>query len=206
MPASTGARAAAVPAALRGWPCTASATAVIAALCAVSWVAADGGVDGWRAVIRTSAKTSLVCFVAAFAASSLRVLWRTPFTAWLLANRRYVGVSFAASHAIHLLGIVRVMQLDPTFERELGTLIGGGLAYVLMFAMAATSFDGAAARLGARRWKALHKTGMYYVWIIFFVSYLPRALVESQWYWIPTLTLLAGMAMRAAAWERQRRR
>lgn len=206
MSASTGARAAAAPAALRGWPFTATAAAVIAALCAVSWFAAEGGVEGWRAVIRTSAKTSLACFLAAFAASSLRVFWRTPFTAWLLANRRYVGVAFAASHAIHLLGIVRVAQLDPAFVLETGTLIGGGLAYVLMFAMAATSFDGAVARLGARRWKALHKTGMYYIWIIFFVSYLPRALVESRWYWIPTLALVAGIGVRAAAWERQRRR
>src|SRR4029450_126919 len=111
-----------------------------------------------------------------FIASSLRILWPTELTRWLLINRRYIGVSFAASHAIHLFAIVAVMRVAPAFRLQTATLIGGGGAYVFLAAMTATSFDGAAAWLGPRRWRLLHKTGMYYCWFIFFISYVPRML------------------------------
>ncbi|MBX3027260.1 hypothetical protein KF840_20375 [bacterium] len=189
----------------RGWPLTLTATVLTATVCSFAYTLLGGGLEGWHAVVRTSAKTSLLFFLAAFVASSLRPLWRTPFTAWLLANRRYVGVSFATSHAIHLVGILMVVALSPDFSRGATTLIFGGLGYVLLFAMAATSFDGAVAWLGRRRWQLLHRTGMYYLWLIFAISYLPRALVESAWYAIPAGALLAALALRFAVYRRQRR-
>lgn len=188
---------------LRGWSLTGSATVATATLCSFAWTLLGGGLAGWQSVVRTSAKTSLLFFLAAFVASSARALWRTPFTAWLLANRRYVGVSFAASHAIHLLGILTVAQLSPDFSRSATTLIFGGFGYVLLFAMAATSFDGAVARLGRRRWALLHKTGMYYLWFLFVISYLPRAVVESPGYWLLAGPLLAAAALRLFVWRRQ---
>jgi len=204
--ASIGPRASDAPAALRGWPLTTTATLTTAALCAIAWVGAGAGPAAWSAVIRTSAKTSLACFLAAFVASSTRVFWRSRFSAWLLANRRYVGVSFATSHAIHLFAIVLVAILDPAFSTSAVTLIAGGFGYVLLFAMAATSWDGAAAWMGPPRWRLLHKTGMYYLWAIFVVSYLPRALGQSAWYWVPTGALFAAIALRGAAWRKQGQR
>lgn len=189
----------------RGWSLTLTATVVTATLCSFAYTVLGGGVEGWHGVVRTSAQTSLIFFLAAFVASSLRALWRTPGTAWLLANRRYVGVSFAASHAIHLVGILAVVALSPEFSRSATTLIFGGLGYVWLFAMAATSFDGAVAWLGRRRWQLLHKGGMYYLWFIFVISYLPRALIESAWYGIPTLALLGALGLRIAVHRRQRR-
>jgi hypothetical protein len=189
---------------LHGWSLTLAATVAIATLCSFGWTLVGGGLAGWSSVVRTSAKTSLLFFLAAFVASSARALWRTPATAWLLANRRYLGVSFAASHAIHLLGIAAVAALSPDFERSTATLIAGGLGYVLLFAMAATSFDGAVAWLGRDRWKLLHRTGMYYLGAIFLVSYLPRALVESAWYWLFAAPLLAAFALRLFVWRRRR--
>jgi hypothetical protein len=59
--------------------------------------------------------------------------------------------------------------------------------------------------MGHRRWKLLHKTGMYYLWFIFAISYAPRALVESAWYWLFVLPLLAALALRFVAYLRQRR-
>src|SRR5262249_28034083 len=107
----------------RGWPLTLAATVATATLCSFAYTATRGGLDGWSSVVRTSAKTSLLFFLGAFVASSVRVLWRTPATAWLLANRRYVGVSFATSHFIHLIGILMVAKLSPDFERSTVTLI-----------------------------------------------------------------------------------
>src|SRR4029453_2488027 len=112
-----------------------------ATLCAAVFAVAGGGEAGLRAAIRLSAKTSLALFTTAFIASSLRALWPNQLTRWLLANRRYVGVSFAASHAIHLFAILALLWVAPGFEIEMPTLIGGGLAYVFLAAMAATSFD-----------------------------------------------------------------
>jgi hypothetical protein len=188
----------------RGWSLTLSATVLTATACSFAYTVEGGGAGGWGAVVRTSAKTSLLFFLAAFVASSVRALWRTPTTAWLLANRRYVGVSFATSHAIHLVGIVLVATLSPDFALDPLTLVFGGLGYVWLFAMAATSFDGAVARLGRRNWQRLHTGGMYYLWLIFVISYLPRALTTSAWYWSVVVPLFGALALRIALSRRQR--
>lgn len=182
------------------------ATVATATLCSFAYTVAGGGVEGWRALVRVSAKVSLVFFVAAFAASSLRVFWRTPLSAWLLANRRYVGLSFAASHTIHLCGIVALALTWPEFQRGPETLIFGGLGYVFVYAMAATSFDGAVARLGRRRWSLLHRTGMYYLWGIFMLSYVPRLLTGAAWYALFVGPLVGALVLRIAAARRQARR
>jgi hypothetical protein len=191
--------------ALAGWPLVGWSALTVAALVAAVFAAAGGGEAGWRAAIRLSAKTSLALFTAAFIASSVRVLWPTALTRWLLANRRYVGVSFAASHAIHLFAILMLLRVSPDFHIGTATLIGGGGAYVLLAAMTATSFDRSAAWLGARRWRLLHKTGMYYCWVIFFISYLPRMLVESILYLPFVAVLLGALGLRVAARRRLRR-
>jgi hypothetical protein len=194
----------AVPA-LAGWPIVGWSALGVALLCATVFAVAGGGEAGWRAAIRLSAKTSLALFTAAFVASSARVLWPNELTRWLLANRRYVGVSFAASHAIHLVAIVALLRVAPEFRIDTATLIGGGGAYVFLAAMTATSFDRSAAWLGPRRWRLLHKTGMYYCWVIFFISYLPRMLVESVLY-LPFVAVLVGaVGLRAVAARRPRR-
>jgi hypothetical protein len=151
---------------------------------------------GVRMVIRATARTSLILFLLAFSASSLRRLWQSAATAWLLRNRRYVGVSFAVSHFLHLsaIGTLAVRWPHPFVEQstEITTTIGGGLAYLLIAAMVATSFDRSAAWLGARRWRLLHTVGNYYVLGIFTLTYLPRALKESAY----LLTILGiGLAL-----------
>ena len=185
--------------ALAGWPIVGWSTLAIAAMCGLMLLVLGAGEEGWRAVIRLTAKTSLALFTAAFIASSVRVLWQTPTTKWMLANRRYLGVSFAASHAIHLVAIIVVLRLVPDFPINQTTLIGGGLAYVFLAAMTATSFDRTAAWLGPRKWKLLHRTGMYYCWFIFFFSYAPRAAVESTVYLPFVIVLLGSLGLRIAA-------
>ena len=71
------------------------------------WIAGMRGfeVDGVRMVIRFTARTSLVLFCLAFSAAALARLWPNASTRWLRRNRRYLGVSFAASHAIHAVAI-----------------------------------------------------------------------------------------------------
>lgn len=185
---------------LAGWPIVGWCAAVLLGLVALVLGSNGTGEEGIRAAIRLTARTSIVLFMLAYVASSLRALWRTPATKWLLANRRYVGVSFAVSHTLHLLFIVALYQVSEEFRRDLSmtTVIGGGLAYVFLYAMALTSSDRAYQLLGRRAWKTLHTAGMHWIWFIFFVSYLPRALKDPLY--IPFAALLiAGLGVRIAS-------
>lgn len=182
-----------------GW-----ASLALAAMTALVLAAAGTGEDGVRMLIRATARSSLALFSLAFAASSLRRLVHAPATAWLLRNRRYVGLSFAVSHAIHLTGIVDLAVRWPEhFGRTSATtVIGGGLGYVFVAAMAATSNDRAVAWLGRRRWRLLHLTGSWLLWGIFASSYVPRAAREPGYLLLAVLAV-AVLGLRVAAWRRQ---
>jgi sulfoxide reductase heme-binding subunit YedZ len=189
-----------------GWPLVGWCSLFLGILFAALLVAFGTGEAGIRAVVRHSAQTSLVLFCAAFMASSLAQLRPGAATRWMLRNRRYLGVSFAASHTYHLLALFALARVSPPFVDSLNavTLIGGGAAYVFIAAMVATSFDRTAAWLGARRWKRLHTVGAYYIWFIFVQSYVPRAVMSAAY--VPAAALLlVALGVRLAA-RRQRRR
>ena len=137
--------------------------------------------------------------------ASLRHSARSDWAQWLRANRRYLGVSFALSHTLHLVLLILLGRVSQEFvdNTSAATIYGGGLAYVFLFAMTATSFDRSAAWLGARRWHLLHKVGAYYIWFIFFQSYAPRALVSP--FYIPfAAVLIADIGVRI--WATRKRR
>jgi methionine sulfoxide reductase heme-binding subunit len=175
---------------------------------------------GVRAIVRATARTSTALFLLAFTASALHRLWAGPATrrsltgpeqpgplaplapGWLLRNRRYLGLSFAVSHTLHLLAILVVAWRwpHPFLEQSAraGALAGGGLGYLFLAAMAATSTDAAVARLGARRWRLLHTTGGYVLWIVFAVTYAGR-LREDPRYWLAMVPLVAALVIRLVA-------
>ncbi|MEW6268907.1 MAG: ferric reductase-like transmembrane domain-containing protein [Thermodesulfobacteriota bacterium] len=201
------ARGTAAPAArslLVGWPLVGWCALAIGLIEATILVVEGAGESGMRMVVRASARTSLVLFAAAFAASSLARLWPAPPTRFLLVNRRYLGVAFAVSHASHLAAIVWLARLSPEFRAGIAppTVILGGVAYVFVAAMAATSFDRTAAWLGPRRWRLLHLVGGWYVWLIFFLSYLPVGR-ETGRVLPPFLVVLAVAAARGVARRRR---
>src|ERR1017187_6585008 len=88
-----------------GWRLFAVLAATLIALSV--WIAGmrQFEVDGVRMVIRFTARTSLVLFCLAFSAGALARLWPNAWTRWQRRNRRQLGVSFAASHAIHAVAI-----------------------------------------------------------------------------------------------------
>jgi hypothetical protein len=166
--------------------------------------AAGFGEEGVRAVIRATARTSLVLFAATFSASSLQGLLRAPATAWLLRNRRYLGLSFAASHAIHLAAILALAFGWPSDYDQVPTTtrVGGTLGFVAIAVLAATSNDRSVAWLGARRWRAIHRAGGWLLWVIFAASYLPAIGDPSRTVYAGLVAAIAGV--RAAAWGRSR--
>jgi sulfoxide reductase heme-binding subunit YedZ len=82
--------------------------------------------------------------------------------------------------------------------------IPGTIGYALILAMAVTSFDRPAAWLGRRAWNLLHTVGSIYLWGVFLVAFLGRAL-RMPGYWIPVGIAVAAMAIRVVAWRKGRR-
>ena len=187
------------------------ATLLLLAMSALILERAGTGEAGMRMLVRATARSSLVLFGAAFAASSLRSLWRVPATGWLLRQRRYLGLSFAVSHGLHALAIIGLgLVLGDAFQINLVTVIFGGGAYGMIALMAATSSDRAYAWLGRRRWHLLHRVGVYWIWIIFANSYTARAVMaiargsESLAYLPVAVFIWAVLGVRVAAWFRAR--
>jgi DMSO/TMAO reductase YedYZ heme-binding membrane subunit len=167
------------------------------------------GEDGMRALLRATARTSLALFLLAYAASSLRSLVDRPFTRWLLRNRRHVGLSFAVSHVVHGAAIVG-LSVATSVPPDAGTAVAGGLAYALLAAMAATSFDRSAAWLGPRWWGRLHRAGIHYLWFVFtltFAGTLSQARgAHAVFSALATAALLGALALRIAVGVRRRSR
>jgi len=143
------------------------------------WIAAmrQLEVEGARMVIRFTARTSLLLFCLAFSAAALARLWPNAWTHWQRRNRRYLGVTFAASHAIHAIAITAFAMRDPAgFAAATSTVsyIFGGIGYLVIIALTATSFDRSAAMLGGRAWRRLHLVGGYYLLLQFMVSFGKR--------------------------------
>ena len=158
-------------------------------------------VDGVRMVIRFTARTSLLFFCLAFGAAALARQWPNAWTRWLRRNRRTLGVTFAASHAIHAIAIGCFAVMDPAgyaAATNIASYIFGGIGYAFIIAMAATSFDRTAQAIGARAWRLLHLTGSYYLLFQFMVSFGKR-IPEMPLYALFLLPLLAVFALRMIA-------
>jgi hypothetical protein len=172
------------------------------------------GVQGWdaegiRLAIRATARTSLMLFVLAFTASAMVELLPSEATRWQRRNRRYLGVSFAVSHLIHLIAIVSLASIDQVLFWKLtniNTIVLAGTAYLFIAAMVATSFDRTAAWLGPRKWRLLHLLGGWYIWISFAVAIGKRVPVDRFYWPMAALVLAAGVVRLIAMWRRNRRR
>jgi len=133
-----------------------------------------------------------VLFSLAFAASGLHRQFHNSFTFWLLTNRKYLGISFAIMHLVHLcyLGVLQ-FNFHPVFEKaKTISLIGGGLAYFFIIMMLLTSFKIFSKYLSKRQWKWLHTIGGYWILYIFLRSYWKKALTEYEYYPLTIMLVL----------------
>lgn len=154
---------------------------------------------------RWTARAGLPLFLVAFLASTLVRRWPGPATRALLRRRRQWGLGFALAHTIHLVALgINVVFYAP--GRTWQSLMGGGLAYAMLYAMALTSTDGWQRRLG-KWWRRLHSVGIYYLWFIFTASYTGRALGDDPGKRVVGLffggILIAALALRL--WPQRRR-
>jgi methionine sulfoxide reductase heme-binding subunit len=182
---------------LNAWPLWFAVIAVIGAVTAAMLIMMPG-YPGGIAALRFTARTSFVLFTLAFTASALAKLWPGAMSFWLLRNRRYLGLAFAGSHAIHLAVILTFWNAGLSSYVWSLPLIGfwiNVVGYIVIGAMALTSFDLTRRALGPAAWSMLHLAGGYYIWFAFAKSYLPRAFADP-FYWPFAGVLVAILVLR----------
>jgi methionine sulfoxide reductase heme-binding subunit len=184
------------------WPLLLGLLAGPAAI-AAGFLFGSSPAEDWQLAARWTARVSFPLFMITYAASSLTRLWATPWHRSVLRGRRWWGLGFAAAHTVHLGALTYYLYTygePPTFA----TILGGGLAYALLFLMALTSSDAAMRAMG-RGWKRLHSAGIHWLWFIFAFTYLGRVLAgeELPYAALALLVALSALGLRIAARRRR---
>ncbi len=150
---------------------------------------------GLLATVRISA----LYFLIAFVAGPLYQLTKADWLAKVISNRRYIGLSFAFVHSIHLGFIILWINANPGLAEAM-TLIVGGIAYLLMYLQALTSNNYSFTLLG-KYWRWLHNFSMYYLWFIMTVTFSGHNYVTAR---IFTGVFLVALLVRILALFKRR--
>ena len=189
---------------MNGWRLTGLLSLLLLAM-AAAFLSLHPDIEGLRLVIRATARTSLVLFALAFSAAAMAQLVVSDATRWQRRNRRYLGVSFAVSHVIHLVALIALVQTDQGLFWTLtnpANIVLAGAAYLFIAAMTVTSFDRTAAWLGARTWRLLHLVGGWYIWLSFAVA-IGKRLPQGPIYWAMMAVVIAVGIVRLIAMSRR---
>ncbi len=162
--------------------------------------------ESTRQCIRLTAKVSVVLFSMAFAASVVQGLLRNAFTFWWRMNRKYLGISFAIIHLIHLAFFGLLQQFfHPVFTlAKTSSLFAGGMAYLFLVLMLFTSFERFSKHLTKNQWKLLHTVGGWWIWGVFASSYFKRVLRGDMEYLPWAMLVLAVAVVRLVALLRKK--
>ena len=168
--------------------------------------------EGVSSMIQLSVRFAVPWLYLAFAASSVQALFPGPFGRWLLRNRRYIGLCFAAAMGWQLFFILWLTTVHSEFYIEevyvLRDAIEGVVGYAFLIAMTVTSFGFGRRRLKPKTWKLLHKSGIYFLWAYAFsvywwalFYYQSPVLLDYVFYWAGLL----AWVLRVSAWYKVRR-
>ena len=189
------------------WLITGPISAVMVVAMTGANLASGEGVSG---MIQLSVRCAVPILFLAFGASSLQIVAPSTFSRWLLKNRKYIGLSFAAAMAWQLLFILWMVTVyTDYYVNEVYVMrdaIEGVGGYLFLIAMAITSFKFARKHIKPKSWKLLHKSGIYFLWAYAFsvywwnLSYYEGPLpIDYVFYWMG----FAAWGLRAVAWAKQ---
>lgn len=123
----------------------------------------------------------------------------------MLANRRYIGLSFAFAMALHFGFVAYFIWSfgNPlNFRATLMDVVG--FSFLLM--MTLTSFRWGARYLSRANWRRLHKTGVYAIWLVAILIYFHGVRVDAGLpYRVFLGVLLVAWLLRVFAWGKLRR-
>ena len=160
---------------MRNWLLAATTLSITLMLCLFLMETAEDKSLLWA---RYTARISFFFFLISFIAGSIHYFFSNAFTRSIKSNRRYIGLSFALTHSVHLVALISFF-VSINQNPDIDTLAGGGLAYLTMYIMALTSNDNAVRKIGFKRWKLIHKVGANYIAFIFAFTYLGRVTREE---------------------------
>ena len=134
-------------------------------------------------LIRLSVQFASPWIFIAFVTSALVTLFPGAISQWLLRNRRYTGLSFAAGFAWQAIFIAVLLGLYPAYYwdelHKTSDLVGRSLSYVFLLALTVTSFYPVRRKLSRAQWSWLHWVGIWYFWAAIWVSYAEQALSQN---------------------------
>lgn len=168
---------------MRSWGITIYSTLFATLIFLVIFICCGFNEESVRINIRLSARFSAILFWLAFSSSSIHFFLKNQLSFCLLHNRKFFGLGFANVHLIHLLFLIILQfRFHPVFEMAAASsIIGGGLAYVFLILMYITSFHRFSSLLKPNHWSLLHTIGGYWIWLIFFISYMKRVDTEIEY-------------------------
>ena len=182
---------------LRGWRILGLMSGVLAAVLVAQGTSADDLSTFLLQSIRWTARLAFPCFWLAWVASSLHVLTSTEFSRRLVANRRYLTVTFAVLHLVHLgfIAALAVASSGASLAGRTWIELGGVIAYVFVVTILLTSFAPFADMMSPSARCTLHRVGGYWIAVVFSVSYGGRA--AESWMFMPQASaLVLGFALR----------
>lgn len=124
-------------------------------------------VEGLQAITRYSGRVSLFIFSLVF------LFHLHPFVRLnRMLSEKYFLV-FAIAHGIHLVQLLSFLVVSGS-KPILYRLAGGMLAYAMIFVMPWIETRHTRGKIAERRFNQIALVYLYYVWFIFFMTYLPR--------------------------------
>ena len=161
-------------------------------------------------MIRLSVQLASLWIFLAFVARPLVQLYPGSFSKWLLCNRRYIGLSFAAGFAWQAVFIAVLLALYPDYYWQVlhntADLILRMLSYLLLLALTVTSFFPVRRAMRPKDWRVLHLVGVWYFWAAIWVSYA-EGLLSGDTRIIAFVYVVAGLVVltvRLAAYLKNR--
>lgn len=171
-----------------------AASAVLFCSLALSF---GGDAEAIRETLRFSGRLSFILFLIPFVASSLLRLHPSPVTRRLMKLRAEFGLAFVGSHVAHL-GLIVWLGAKPEVTFTPVVVAFGGFGFVVLAALAATSFPATTRALGPQRWRLLHRFGIYYIAFIFAYDWIRGLTIAPLLYAPFALLLVAALAFRFA--------
>lgn len=137
--------------------------------------------DSTRTVLRFTSVTSALPFLLVFLSKPLSYFQRTQeFSQGTRDNRRYLWLTLTASHLVHLYAIFVFFQLKVK-EIPGSVLWMGGIAYAIILIFGGIElvkpslFDEARNSQSNSFINWIYGSGIWYVWLLFFLTYLGSA-------------------------------
>jgi hypothetical protein len=135
----------------------------------VAFMSSDTTTTTLQTIARFSGRLSLAVFTFIFLFSLIR---QELLTQWLSKDFYAVMAFTHGIHLIELLSYVAVARVPLIPYR----VAGGFFAYVFIFIMPFAQRQFERQNISVQKFNMLQQVYLYYVWLIFFLSYLPRVL------------------------------